>query len=222
MNTFIAIIEIAGIVVFAISGAMTGIKKNMDLFGVIILGLVTAVGGGIARDIIIGSLPPVICCDPMYAVIAVITSVIVFIIEMLLERKYIVIPEKLDKKQVYDFLMTSVDSIGLGVFSVIGVQTAYSVSPNYNLFTIICVGVLTGVGGGVARDILAGDIPYIFVKHVYACASLAGVLVCALLWNIYGEQYSMIAGAFVIIIIRFLSAHFRWEFPHIFPRNKNF
>ena len=75
------------------------------------------------------------------------------------------------------------------------------------------VGVLSGVGGGILRDVMAGDTPYIFVKDVYACASLAGALVCALLWRVTGHATAMIIGAMVVMVIRALSVTFHWNLP---------
>ena len=75
------------------------------------------------------------------------------------------------------------------------------------------VGVLSGVGGGILRDVMAGDTPYIFVKDVYACASLAGALVCALLWRVAGQATAMILGALVVMVIRALSVTFHWNLP---------
>ena len=82
------------------------------------------------------------------------------------------------------------------------------------VFLLVFVGVVTGVGGGVLRDMMAGDTPYIFVKHVYASASLAGALACALLWLPGLELYAMGAGAVTVIVIRFLSAYYHWNLPH--------
>ena len=76
------------------------------------------------------------------------------------------------------------------------------------------VGVVTGVGGGVLRDIMAGDTPYIFVRHVYASASLVGALLCGMLWNYTGELPAMLLGASVILLIRVLSRRFNWNLPH--------
>ena len=86
-----------------------------------------------------------------------------------------------------------------------------------SVFLLVFVGVITGVGGGVLRDVLAGDTPYIFIKHVYASASLLGALVCSLLWQVLGELPAMLLGAGVVFLIRGLSAHYRWNLPH--PRD---
>ena len=96
----------------------------------------------------------------------------------------------------------------------VGVQIAYEAVAEPTLFLLVFVAVVTGVGGGVLRDQLAGDTPYIFVKHVYASASLAGALACAALWPLAGEMAAMLCGGGLVIAIRILSAHFRWNLPH--------
>lgn len=106
------------------------------------------------------------------------------------------------------------DSAGLGIFTVMGIRIAYSSTSDPTLFLLVFVGVVTGVGGGVLRDVMAGDTPYIFVKHVYASASLAGALVCVGLWAVWGELPAILGGTAVVILIRFLSAYFHWNLPH--------
>ena len=105
------------------------------------------------------------------------------------------------------------DSAGLGIFTVVGVKLAIDAGFIENPFLIIFVAVVTGVGGGVLRDVFAGDRPYIFVKHIYACASIAGAIVCALMWNIVGQNVSMATGFAVVTLIRLLAARFRWSLP---------
>lgn len=205
MDIFILILELVGTVAFSISGAMTAMKKNMDIFGVMILGLTTAVGGGVIRDLILGITPPATFRDPTYAFTALVTAAIAFLPAVRrLFRKY---------QRVYDLLMLTMDSVGLGIFTVIGVQAAYAQSGSYNMFLLTFVGVITGVGGGVLRDIMAGNMPYIFVKHVYACASLAGALVCAALWTVVPPIWAMNIGTVLVLLLRVLSAHFRWSLP---------
>ncbi len=205
MSIFILILELIGTVAFSVSGAMTGIKKNMDIFGVIILGLTTAVGGGVIRDLILGITPPATFQNPIYAITAIITAIIVFLpfIQRLFHRY----------QRAYDLLMLTMDSLGLGIFTVIGVQAAFSQSGDYSMFLMAFVGVITGVGGGVIRDMMAGNTPYIFVKHIYACASLVGAILCTLLWELVGGAWAMAIGMIVVVVIRFLSAHFRWSLP---------
>lgn len=199
-------IELVGVLSFAASGTMTGLRKNMDLFGVCILGLTTAVGGGVLRDVILGSTPPATFQNPIYATAAVLTSLVLFLprVRRLLNRS----------QHLYDATMLVMDTLGLGIFTVMGVQIAYTRVEEPTVFLLVFVGVVTGVGGGVLRDMMAGDTPYIFVKHVYASASLAGALVCVLFWLPGLEVYAMGAGAVTVIVIRLLSAYYHWNLPH--------
>lgn len=205
MNLFLLAMELTGTVAFAISGAMTAMKKDMDVFGVMILALTTAVGGGIIRDLILGITPPNTFREPVYAVTAFVTAALVFLPGLRrLFRRY---------QRAYELTLLVMDSVGLGIFTVIGVQTALAQSETYSLFLLTFVGVITGVGGGLLRDIMAGNTPYIFVKHVYASASVLGALVCAGLWRVLPGMWAMNLGALTVILIRFLSAHFRWSLP---------
>ncbi|MCI5923571.1 MAG: TRIC cation channel family protein [Oscillospiraceae bacterium] len=204
MHYFIVFLELSGVVAASVSGAMTAMKKRMDIFGVMILGLITAVGGGVIRDITLGITPPATFRNPMYALTAVVTAVVVFLpcVQRLFRRF----------QRVYDFVLLTMDSIGLGIFTVIGVEAAFTKSEHCGMFLLCFVGVITGVGGGVLRDVLAGNMPYVFVKHIYACASLAGALVCIWFWPI-SHVLAMMLGAGSVVLIRSLSAHFHWSLP---------
>ena len=151
MDTLIFVLELIGTLAFAASGAMTGVRKNMDIFGVAILGLTTAVGGGVIRDLILGSTPPRTFQDPIYAGLAVATAMAVFIVA---RRGWFE-----GRHQFYDLAMLVMDSLGLGAFTVTGVGAALEAGQD-GAFLLIFVGVVTGVGGGVLRDVLAGDTPY--------------------------------------------------------------
>ena len=113
----------------------------------------------------------------------------------------------------YNTLLFWMDALGLGAFTVIGIQIAYEQVRDASFFLLVFVGAVTGVGGGVLRDQLAGDTPYIFVKHVYASASLAGAILCAGLWSRLGSMAAMLLGLTVVVLIRGLAAHFRWNLP---------
>lgn len=204
-ETILQALELAGTVAFALSGAMAGLKKEMDIFGVVILGLCTAVGGGFVRDLVLGVTPPAMFHHPVYAAVAVAVAIVVFLppIRRYLSRKH----------RVFDALMLCMDSVGLGAFTVVGVRAAYAVSSENGLFLLCFVGVMTGVGGGIVRDVLAGQTPQVFVKHFYACASLAGALLCALLWPLAGETAALLLGAAAVVILRLCAARFRWSLP---------
>ena len=205
IETLAFVFELFGTVAFAISGAITGLKKKMDIFGVVILAVVTAVGGGAIRDIVLGNTPPMTFRNPVYALVAVVTGILTFIPAV----------RRLAGKnpRVFDIFLLITDSVGLGIFTVMGIRTAIGTGHGENLFLLVFVGVVTGVGGGLLRDMMAGNTPYIFVKHIYASASLAGAVLCVLLWKPLGSTAAMSVSAAVIIIIRFLAARFKWSLP---------
>ena len=204
-DVLVFVLELIGTVAFAVSGAIVGIKKQMDLFGVIVLGICTAVGGGIVRDLILGVTPPVTFKNPIYTLTAAAVSVLMFLPHM---RARIGRHEP-----VFDRLLLVMDAVGLGVFTVVGVQCAYQQSEDYTLFLLIFVGLITGVGGGVLRDVFSGERPYIFVRHFYACASIVGALICALCWRARGGNAAMLFGAAVVVVLRLLAAYYHWNLP---------
>ena len=199
------VLEIIGTIAFAASGAIVGIQKKMDIFGVAILGLTTAVGGGIMRDLILNITPPAAFRNPAFAATAIVVSVLIFI------RPF---EESIEKrKAAYEKVLLIMDSIGLGLFTVIGIEVAKSSGTEPNLFLESFVGVMTGVGGGILRDLFAGHMPSVFVKYFYACASIIGAWACILLWPYAGANISMFVGAVAIVAMRLLAAHFHWSLP---------
>ena len=202
--------EMAGTVAFAASGAMVGVERNMDIFGVSVLGVVTAVGGGMIRDIVLGIIPLNVFTNPVYALVATITSCVVFLAfywkRQLLEGHM---------RLTYDRVMLVMDSIGLGIFTVVGVNTGIRSGYMDNVFLLVFLGTITGVGGGLMRDMMAGVPPYIFVKHIYACASIVGAVVCVYMNRFVGNVEAMMVACFVIILIRYLAAHYRWNLPRL-------
>ena len=205
-NSIIFAIEIIGTIAFASSGAMLGIRKNLDIFGVVVLGLCVAVGGGIVRDIILGLTPPSAFRDPSYALTALVTAVLLFGIvywkQEILTSRYM---------EIYETIMNYCDAAGLGIFTVLGVYTGYEQGYRGRFF-LIFLGMLTGIGGGVIRDVLADTMPFILRKHIYAVASLAGAFVCQRLigQNLY---LALAAGTAVVLVIRILASHYRWNLP---------
>lgn len=201
MDIFILVLELIGAAAFAVSGAMTGIRKQMDIFGAFVLALTVAVGGGIIRDVILGAFPPAMFLNPIYALTAFITCLIVFI------------PQVRDLLERSSRVMLLADSIGLGIFTVSGAMRAFEVSDHPTVFLAVFVGVITGVGGGLLRDVMAGDMPYIFVRHIYATAAIAGALLFCILMPYTGGYVAMLSGAVLIVVIRLLASHYRWSLP---------
>ena len=201
------IFEFIGTVAFALSGADVGIRKKMDLFGVTILAMITAVGGGILRDIILNVTPPAAFREPVFTLSAIAVGIFSFITT----RRHI----QLHQKALCEVLLRTMDSIGLGLFTVVGVETAFVHVQDANIHLAVFVGVITGIGGGIFRDVMSGSTPFVFVKHFYACASLIGAVVCALCWSWFGSIFSMLIGAILIFVLRNLAAHYRWSLPKI-------
>lgn len=205
----IFIMELIGTVAFASSGAMLAIQKEMDLFGVCVLGVTTSVGGGLIRDLILGRTPPGMFQKPVYTLVALGVSVFLFFL-LYLNHNFL----KGKVAVAYDRMMMIFDAVGLGIFTVVGIHTGWD-SGYRQRFLLVFLGVMTGVGGGLLRDVMAQVKPYILTKHVYACASIAGALICVLLWSWIGRLGAMVLGAAAVILIRFLAAYYRWNLPRI-------
>ena len=123
----------------------------------------------------------------------------------------------LKTETLYTVLLLVMDSLGLAIFTVVGIRAAMRAVSEPSVFLLLFVGVLSGVGGGIMRDVMAGDKPYVLVKHFYATASLIGAAVCVLLWKVQGEILSIAFGAIVITVLRLLAAHYRWHLPRAVP-----
>ena len=199
-------------VAFAASGAMVGVERNMDIFGVSVLGVATAVGGGMIRDIVLGIIPPAVFTNPVYALVSVLASCIVFFI-FYFKRELL----QGHRRETYDKIMLAMDSVGLGIFTVVGVNTGIRQGYMDNVFLLVFLGTITGVGGGLLRDMMASVPPYIFVKHIYACASIIGAVVCVYMNRFVGNVQAMVVSSIVVVLIRYLAAHYRWNLPRLSP-----
>ncbi len=201
-------IEIIGTIAFSLSGAMVGIEKKCDLFGVLMLGMTTAVCGGLLRDLILGITPPLMFQNPVYVATALIFSALLFFLIKIHKGFFS------DKHMnFYRQVLNIFDAVGLGAFTVIGIHTACERGYRENAFLLVAVGMLTGVGGGLLRDVMAMETPSIFVKHIYAVASIAGAVLCVFSMNFFSPETAMVTGALAIIIIRMLSTYFEWNLP---------
>ena len=209
-------LEIVGTIAFAVSGAFVAIKARFDIFGVLVIGCITAVGGGITRDMLIGATPPAIFSKIYIVGIACLASLIVFIVAYIKRKKFDEIRERIEH------INNIFDAIGLAAFTVMGTEIAFTNGLSENVFLSITIGVLTGVGGGVLRDILTETPPYIFKKHVYALASIIGSILYYLirLWVNDTILPSIVAMIF-IIGIRLLATKYRWDLPKIQLQEKD-
>lgn len=202
--------DLIGTIAFAISGAFVGIRKGMDIFGVNVLAVTTACGGGLMRDLIIGSIPPQMFRNPFFVMVAIVVANVVFLLVYLHRH----MPRKV--APLYDRLLFWFDSLGLAAFTVDGVMAGIAMGYGDNEFLICFLGFMTAVGGGALRDVLAGQTPDIFRKHVYAVAAIAGAVLMVALLRLFGsEQIAMLGGFLLVPVLRFLAAHFRWNLPKV-------
>ena len=199
--------EIIGTIAFALSGAMVGIDKRFDIFGIIVLAISTAVGGGAIRDVLLGRTPPNMFIQPIYAGLAVISAIVVFCFTY--EKHFF-----LKYRKTYFLFVEFFDTIGLGVFAVTASILVLNMYPNANLFLTIFMGCITGVGGGILRDILAGRVPAIFRKRIYAVAAIIGsAMYYYLSKSVLDSTMSMFISILSVIIIRILAMHYCWDLP---------
>ncbi len=209
---FIFLLEIVGTIAFASSGAMLGIRKNMDIFGVNVLGITTAVGGGCVRDLLLGIHPPKMFQNFAYVGTAILTSCLLFVVffikKELLESTFL---------EHYERVMSALDAVGLGIFTVMGIRTAMDLEGSHfdHWFLLVFVGVATGIGGGMIRDVMAGETPFVFIKHVYACAALIGAFLYIFLCRAVPDIGAMLVSSITVVAVRLLAAHYRWNLPRI-------
>lgn len=202
------IIEYVGIIAFSVSGAMIAIRRKTDFFGVTLLGIITSFGGGLTRDVILGVTPPVMFNSKAELVVSFAVSTIVFFLARLFSRHYLKNESKIE--HINDVF----DALGLGLFAVIGakiaIQNGYFDSP----LIVISAGLLTGVCGGLLRDVLTMSVPFILVKRIYAIAAILGASVYYILVRLgLGENISMVSGAAITFTLRILAMTFKWNLP---------
>lgn len=195
---FLYWLDLAGTFVFAISGVLRGIKKEMDIFGMLVLAIATASGGGALRSILIGDYPVPILRDANYLIVCIVATCLVFYFRDYLIKR---------TKAVIIF-----DSFGLGFFLSSGMSVALSHHLSY--WASILLGIVTAAFGGVIRDVLCAEVPLIFKRQLYATACLAGGLVYILLFHLRAPQvWTIFAASSTVIVIRLLSVKYRWSLP---------
>ncbi len=192
-------LDLIGTAAFAASGAWAGIHKRMDLLGVLVLGVVTATGGGTLRDILLGDFPPFCLKDELYLYISLGVSLLVFFFNR--QMTFLKNP------------LLYFDAIGLGTFVVIGTQKAMS----YQMGALgaILLGVMTATAGGVTRDVLSNEVPLIMRKEtLYASVCIAGAVLLVLLSKtpLIGAPATLMA-ALTVIILRILAIRQNWTLP---------
>ena len=212
-NTFISnnilnILDIIGTIAFALSGAMVAIQKKMDIFGVNILAITTAVGGGIIRDIIIGQVPPQTFLHPKFTGISIFFATLLFAF-------YYFKKESFFQTSLYEELFFLFDTAGLASFTIDGVIIGKTAYQETAIFFPLFLGVIAGVGGGILRDLFADKTPAIFKNHIYACASIVGALLTSTLWDYIDINIAILVGFLSIVCIRILAKPYRLNLKKI-------
>lgn len=200
MDFVIHMLDLVGTAFFAITGAIAAgkNKKPMDIFGVVVLGCVTALGGGTLRDVILGSFPVFWISDTQYLVVAVIAAIGTFVLS--------------PRWKLPVSVLRRADAVGLAIFTVIGFQRGLRVTHVYSLAVVM--GVTTGVVGGIIRDVLSGKIPLIFRREIYALASLCGAALLALLSHLQlPSLFTVPAAVLTTLVIRLAALHWNLALP---------
>jgi uncharacterized membrane protein YeiH len=198
MKTLVLTLDLVGTFVFALSGATAGARRRLDLFGVLVLSFVAANSGGIVRDLLIGATPPAAISDWRYLAVSCLAGVVIFFWYPLIQHV---------RSPVLFF-----DGVGLALFCVAGAQKAlvFGLEP----VMAALLGMLTGIGGGIARDVLLSNVPAVFRSDIYAVAALAGAFVVvigdALQWP---TTASAVAGAVLCFALRMLALRYDWHLP---------
>ena len=206
MQLFFTILEHIGVIVFAISGAIVAIDRETDIFGVIILSYVTAFGGGIMRDVILGA-TPAFFTSYTEILVCFLTALAVILFAVISRHRFVKDERFLNSVNNY------IDAIGVGVFSVSGVKIAIALGYTAPIIAIF-MGVISSVGGGMLRDVLLRDIPFVLRKRVYAIASIIGASLYFLLWYIeVPDIAAMLIAVGVTVAIRVLATIFKWNIP---------
>lgn len=196
--TVLYALDLTGTAAFAASGAWVAVRRRMDLFGVLVLGLVTAVGGGTLRDLLVGALPPFSLQNEIYLYLSIAASLAVF--------------AGRNRFPAVERPLLILDAVGLGTFAVIGTTKALDFGLGF--LGAALMGVMTCTAGGVMRDVLANQVPLILRKEVYASACLAGSLLLVLLEHLGAPRpTAALLAATTVITIRLLAIHFNWSLP---------
>lgn len=202
------LVDRLGTAAFAMSGAMVACKKKTDLFGIIFLAIITAMGGGMMRDVLLGRCPPALFTNWPDLTISVVMAVMVFFFIRFHRAFY-------DREiRKVDYVNSLVDAAGLGMFAVTGCQIAIADGYGMSWFLVLCMGMITACGGGLLRDIILVEIPFILTKYIYALAAIAGsVVYCCIHYGVEHENLAMLCGILTTFILRVLAKKYRWNLP---------
>lgn len=199
--------DMIGTIAFAVSGALVGVARKMDIFGMTVLALATAIGGGIVRDVLIGFFPPNSLRNVVYVTVVLAVTVIVFLIYNSRYRKHAMGP-----RSRASYLLA--DALGLASFTVTGASAGFKLYPELPIF-IVLLGTITAVGGGIIRDMLAQRIPSVLKEDVYALPSIIGGVVYYVMVTFSWERMAVYGAFTVVLVIRLLALKYNWSLPKV-------
>jgi uncharacterized membrane protein YeiH len=199
--TLIYILDVFGTAAFAVTGAFKATEHKYDIVGIIVLGTMTGTAGGIMRDLLFDVHPPNAISNPVYIAATVMTSILVFFLYRNLSSQ---------KK-----LFVVFDAIGLGVFTLIGAHTAYTLFGT-DLLLMAIGGLLTPIGEGIIRDVLVNEHPLVFTKEIYAAASFLGIVTfCIFILTHVNFEVAAIITILLVIVVRLLAVKYNWNLPTV-------
>ncbi len=215
MSTTQTIFEIIGIIGFAMSGTMVALQNKMDVVGAIILANVTALGGGVLRDLVIGHIPPHLFNDPFYLVyVAIATGVsILLMVAIALFKPF----KQGVKSEAFNLTINVMDAIGIAPFSIVGAKMAMETGHSFSALMLAVIGCFSSCCGGIFRDILAHRIPTVFRKYLYLIPCFVGTITYVLLaqYTTIWEPWAFIIGSVIIIGGRFAGMFFKINMPSV-------
>ena len=208
VDIILSIVEFIGVISFAISGTVIAINKKVDAVGAIFFALLTSFGGGMIRDIALGDVPRILTLTKNYylALVCILVSLICFSLAFIPKTANFI------TKHSHDFAIEFTDAIGLSVFCVYGVDVAIELGYANPILLIFC-GCITGVGGGMLRDISSAEIPFIFRKHIYLIPTLCGSIFYTLTYKHIPHLTSLLIAIGIIIGLRVLAIKLKWNLP---------
>lgn len=207
MSLIITVLEIIGVFSFSVSGALMAIDKENDFVGVVFLAIITSFGGGMLRDLFIGNTPPVFFSLYKLIIVSVLTATVTYFLAMIFKRQYV------QNEAFVQSINNYFDALGLGVFVISGAEICIERGID-NPLLIIVMGMLSGTGGSMTRDIIMNEVPALLRRHIYLLAALAGAGCYYLLC--YFEVQGVVAvtaSASLIVAIRILATIFKWNLP---------
>ena len=199
--------DMIGTIAFAVSGALVGVARKMDIFGMAVLALATAIGGGIVRDVLLGYFPPNSLRNVVYVTVVLAVTVIVFLIYNSRYRKHAMGP-----RSRASYLLA--DALGLASFTVTGASAGFKLYPELPIF-IVLLGTITAVGGGIIRDMLAQRIPSVLKEDVYALPSIIGGIIYYLMVTSSWASMAVYGAFTVVLVIRLLAIKYNWSLPKV-------